>query len=516
MVTLPSMKKIILLVLALMLVSGLSAQEGVRPELSKKEVRQYNKKLKKLNVALKKKSARLEKLLRRKEADSLNLSNPLNAPAMPDVKLPDSLSNAVSGRLDLKERIPGLDSAGLAANITGRLKEYKDKVPRLDSANLKKEAGSRLREVKNLAPQFKGVDSLASIGGEIDRLKKRLRVGKEMAKSDSKTNGKIEESVLELTDIEYELKDVEALKSRLKNFQLDSAELKKYLGPLSEDVQKIQGQVGEYQSMLDGYKGQLVDWDKTLEKEILKLEEVQGLAEYVQKPPIEPAKGLTDAQKTIDKGYQSTDFVNKLIKERFEKLLEEEGPDALAKRLAVSHEKLAEYKKKYTSLDDITKAPKRPPNPLKGLPFKERLVFGGNLQVNRQKPLTLDAGLEIAYKLSPKAELGVGGAYRIKLEKGARPETVTDLVNLKTFYHHRIWRSLGIQANYELNYALPRTEQAVEGLRKEWRESGLIGLRNDRPFLKKLGGYVTLQYDFLHKATSPNPKWVFRFGFRLK
>lgn len=193
-----------------------------------------------------------------------------------------------------------------------------------------------------------------------------------------------------------------------------------------------------------------------------------------------------------------------------------EGQDAIAKRLADGHQKLAEYKEKFSEVSDITNLPDKQPNPLREKSLKERLVIGGNLQVNRQKPVTVDAGLEIAYRITPRSEWGVGGAYRLKLEKGLSPGTVTDVVNLRSFYHYRIWRSVGIQANYELNYGLPRVEQPVEGLIKEWTTSGLVGIRNEQPFFKKLGGYVTIQYDFLHQPENPNGRWVVRFGFRLQ
>ncbi len=510
------MKKVILLFLAVLLVSGLSAQEATRPELSKKEVRQYQKKLKKLNNSLKKKTAKLEKFLRKQGADSLLRDrNPIGSLALPDMEMPDSLQAGSMGQLDaLKTRVPRGDSSLVRQKVKSEVDKLKQQVKSQNP-----EVGKKLDQLQQLKNKRPGIDTTGAMSGvskEIDVLKRKLKVGSDLTKGDPKMKGKLQESMLELADIEYDLQDVEALKSQMKGMKLDSATIRKYLEPLNADVAAVQLEVGEYQSMLDGYKEELVDWDKTLEQEILKLEEVQGLAEYVEKPAIDPAAKMTEVETTLEKGFQSTEHVNKLIKERFNKLLEEEGPDALVKRLREGHQKLAEYKKKYGSLDDITKAPKRPPNPLKGVPFKDRLIFGSNLQVNRQKPLTLDAGLEVAYLLTPKSEIGVGGAYRFKLEKGARPGTVTDLFNIKSFYHHRLWRSIGIQGNYELNYALPRTEQAVEGLTRQWSQSGLLGLRNEQPFLRKLGGYVTLQYDFLHQASSPNPKWVFRFGFRLK
>ncbi len=514
------MKKILLLVLTLTLVSGLFAQETERPELSKKEVRQYQRKLKKLNASLKKKTAKLEKFLRKQGADSLLPDqNPLGDLAMPEgevpeIEMPDTLQGAGMSRLNtLKSQVPKGDTSQVRQRLRAEAEKLKEQA-KSDNPEVAEKL-DQLQQLKNRRPRIDTAGALSGVSKEIDLLKRKLKVSSELKGGDPDVKGKLQESVMELVDIEYDLKDLEELKSQMKGLKLDSAMVRKYLEPLNADVAAIQSQVGGYRSRLDGYKRELVDWDKTLEKEILKLEEMEGLREYVEKPPIDPAAQLKNAQRTIEQGYQSTEFVNKLIKERLEELLEKEGPDALAKRLTEGHEKLAEYKNKYRSLDDVTKAPKRPPNPLKGVPFKERLVFGGNLQVNRQKPLNLDAGLEIAYLLSQKAELGLGGAYRLKLEKGARPETVTDLFNMKSFYHHSLWRSIGIQGNYELNYALPRTEQAVEGLTRQWSQSGLLGLRNEQPFSKKLGGYVTLQYDFLHKASSPNPRWVFRFGFRL-
>lgn len=500
----------------------MAQEERPRPELSKKEVRQYQRKLKKLNKSLQKKTSKLRKFLEEQgvKVPSANLNLPSDSLSMPTMQVPDSLKGNFAQYQDkLKEKAVMPDSLSVPTFEEG-VSYAKEKLNIDDKASeLESQVGDKkgqLEQLKGKKPTIEELGNLTPMGDEIALLKKKLEVGKRFAKTDPKTALRVEESLLELTDLEYDLKDLEELKSRFKNFQFDSSMVKKYIEPLTGDVTKLKSQVGEYQSMLDGYKGRLKDWDKTLEAEIMKLEEVQGLAEIVPKKPIDPATKAEKAKQTLDKGYQSTDYVTGLIKERFSKLIEEKGPGIISERLRDGHEKMADLKEKYSSLEDSANKPKRPPNPLKEKSFSQRLVFGGNLQVNRQKPLTLDAGAEIAYQITPKSEWGVGGAYRLKLEKGERPETVTDLLNVRSFYHYRIWRSIGLQANYELNYALPRTEQVMDTLTKRWEESALIGIRNEQPFVKKLGGYVSLQYDVLHKSDSPNPKWLFRFGFRLK
>lgn len=441
------------------------AQESPRPELSKKEVKQYHKSLEKLNTSLKKKTAKLKALLQVRFDTSVNVIDSFDSLVMPRLETPDTLANGLFDQVENLQNNAEIDSLGAALGMSE----------------------------------------------EIDRLKKELKIGMQMAKADPKMANQLQESFLELTDIEYELKDLEQLTAQLESLRLDPKMLEEQIGPLTADFEEIQAQVGEYQAMMDGYKEELSNWDKTLERQILKLEEFQGLDKY---RPVDPTKELGEASEKVE-GYQSRNFVEQKLQERFAKLLEEEGPDAIAKRLAEGHNKLSEAKEKAMSLKELTHPDVKKTNPLKDKPLKERLSFGGNFQVNRQKPITLDAGLELAYLLTPRSEWGVGAAYRLKLEKGVRPETVTDVMNLKSFYHYRIWRSIGIQGNYELNYGLPRVQQPVEGLSKQWTRSGLIGLRNEQPFFKKLGGYVTMQYDFLHKPESPNPRWVFRVGFRL-
>lgn len=580
------MKKTLFLFFGLLIFFTLPAQEGPKPELSKKELRKQQRQLKKLNKSLKKKVASLESFLAENNVIS-NLAPPdLNTDGATDllnadslllnmVDLPDGKAAGILKEFnELKSKLSGLDSSQATAGLNGFLAKLKAQKPDLDTASLlpflkqltndklpdlnlvawKNISKDKLPEITRLtglsqermaglaAAQKEGLPAqvpgkgelnldavtgmvdikelafLTEMKDEIALLKEQLKIGKKMTKEDIKTNAKLQESMMELTDMEYELGDLEELKGQLNGAKLDSSSLTQYLDPINEDLAGIKGQVGDYQQLMDEYKSELVDWDQTLEEEIVKLEEVEKLKVIVENKPVlpDPKQQVDEAQKTIEKGFQSKEYVNNLIKERFNKLLEEEGPDALVKRLEKGHEKLAEYKQNYDQLQYLDGEEPRRQNPLKEKTLGERLFFGGNLQVNRQRPLTLDAGLEMGYMLTPNSEWGLGGAYRLKLEKGVQPGTITDLFNIRSFYHHRVWKSIGIQTNYELNYGLPRTEQVVEGLAKQWIQSGLIGLRNEQPFFKKIGGYVTFQYDFLHQPESPNPKWVFRFGFRLR
>ncbi len=438
-------------------------QSGDKPKLSAKEVRRIDKKLKKLNASIEK------KLLKLKEQLS---------------SATDSTHTSV---------VPNLDSLKLSLQSENKL----------------------LSKVDSLGGKLEGLDSLGidtSFLNEIKALKNQMKVGMQLDKENLKVVEKMNSSLLELTEMEYHLKDLNSLSDQL-NIQGISDKFSGQFGDMDKTLNQFKEQMTEYQGLLEEHKAALVNWDKTLENYIQRLEAVQGIKEF-QGKMIDPAQKLEEATNRLE-GYQSKDFVNKQIQERFQKLLKEEGPDALAKRMTEGHQKLSALKDKFEEVQDITKPIKKKPNPYKGKPLKERLAIGGNFQINRSEPVTADLAAELAYKINKDSEIGIGSSYRIRLKKFRVNNIPTEVLNLRSFYHYRIWKNVGLQANYELNYSEPRELPRLDGQGKEWQQSGLAGFRIAQGLLGKFEAYTTIQYDFLHKVTGPNPKWVFRFGIRL-
>lgn len=444
------------------------SQEMDRPVISKKEAKRFQKGIKKFNQHIEQQAQRLKELIKNTE-DSLAQNTQIG---------------------------PSIDNVILAP---------------MDSIH-----GDEILDIQTLETEKYPFDSLnlpTELSDEVNKLRKELKVGMQLSKADPKLANQLEDAYLNLSETEYSLDEIDQLTSKLQALQINQKDLNKYVGSISTDFSEFRDKVKTMQGSLDTYKSQLVNWDETLERQIMRLEEVNGLSEYQNRDVdvISQTKGL---QNELE-GFQSKAFVQNQLEQRFAKLIENEGEDALVKRLTKGHEKLGELKQKYSDLQDSGKPFARKENPMKGKDFFERTELGGNFQVNRSKPVTVDAGLELAYKLSGNAEVGIGSAYRLRMESVAKANFPTDVLNFKSFYHHTLFGNLGLQANYEMNYALPINQGTNEQLSKEWKRAGLAGVRLEQNLFKGVKGYITIQYDFLNNASSVNPRWLIRFGFRL-
>lgn len=442
----------------LLLAFKTQAQESERPLISKKEVRKLDKQLKKFNKLI---SKQLEEL---------------------KGEIP------VSDSVQVEEPVPDLDSLreSLVAEINGvELPESS-----LDTLNI-----------------------YSQMQQEIDELKGRMKVSMQMARGNPELLDDMNSSLIEMAKLDYSLEEFQKLSESIDFSQL-SADLKQQFEGLEGYFSEMQGQLDEYSQLLKQYKEDLINWDKTLENRINRLEAVQGIQES-QSEMLDFESGISEAQQQVE-GIQSKEIVTQRLQKRFSKILEEEGKDALAKRLSEGHAKLKEYKEVFNEVNDISKPPKKNPNPYEGKPLKDRLSVGGNFQINRTDPVTVDASGEIAYLLSQKAEWGVGSAYRIAFGKNNSLSSIaTDVWNVKTFYFHELIKNAGVQLNYEMNNAQPPMGANTEIPQRTWTQSGLAGFRFNQKILGRFKAYNTIQYDFLHSTESPGPKWVFRFGIRL-
>ncbi|TCL00959.1 hypothetical protein EV198_2976 [Roseivirga ehrenbergii] len=444
------------------------SQNTNRPELSKREIRKLNKNLDKLSKSLDKHTSKLKVLLKLKQ-ENLTFQVDVLQDADKDVVLEiDSIKRGVDKKLE----------------------GFQSEIFDVDSITI---------------PQ--------GLRDEIARLKKELKVGMQLSKSDPKLTNQLQDSFIKLSGAEYDLKEAEDLFPDLNKLKINQETINEYIEPISSDFALLRDQIQSFQSSIDRYKAELTDWDKTLESQIMKLEDVNGLSQF-RNNSLDPSSETSRMQNELE-GYQSKSFVQKQMEERFSKMLEEDGQDALVKRLTEGREKIAEAKEKYTKVQDLNNPDQKRNNPLKGKSFIERLSFGGNLQVNRVEPISLDVGGELAYQISPKSELGAGSAYRLRLQKKILAGVSSDNFNVRGFYNHVIWRNIRLQGNYELDYLVLNNPQADSEI-KDWVQSGLIGFKQEQPFFKKIKGYMTVQYDFLHSAESANSRWVVRFGFRFK
>ncbi len=287
----------------------------------------------------------------------------------------------------------------------------------------------------------------------------------------------------------------------------------KQLGRVLElkDLKGLEKRAGSLKSSLGEYKGLFKDWDQKLLDEVTNLPQAKLIKEQLDK--MKPYKPLPDGYRDRVEQFQTNDFVKEQLETKSEEL-KKWGTETLQEKFDAAQSKVSDFKKKFPSLPSIEEAPKRN-NPHKGQPFLKRLVLGGDFQVNREKPLSVNAALNLAYPISGKLAMGISGAGRIYNYKPDQNQLKEDQLSIRNFVRYSLGKSFYIQGNYE--FTRINSKNVESEISHQWVQNALIGLGRSVQIVPKVNMSVTALYDLFYNAqTSPhNNPLVFRLGFNF-
>ncbi|MCE7996506.1 MAG: hypothetical protein HEP71_31330 [Roseivirga sp.] len=280
---------------------------------------------------------------------------------------------------------------------------------------------------------------------------------------------------------------------------LSVGELKK----LDKEASVLSAAISEYKELFEG-------WEEKLLSEVTSLEAVQLAKEQIDK--MQAYQPLPEGYRNKTEGFQTNEFVKKKLEEKMEEL-KKTGTESLQSKFDQAQMKMTEAKQKFPNLESVEETPKTY-NPYKGKPFFKRLKPGGDFQVNRQKPVSVDAALNLVYPLNLKASVGLAGATRVFLEKSAVQQVGEENLNFRGFARYRFWKSFFFQANYEIS-RMGKLSQTREQTDHRWVRNALAGVGKELRMTKGIQMNVTAFYDFFYyRQSSPNNQpWVFRMGF---
>ncbi|WP_421977247.1 hypothetical protein [Roseivirga seohaensis] len=102
-------------------------------------------------------------------------------------------------------------------------------------------------------------------------------------------------------------------------------------------------------------------------------------------------------------------------------------------------------------MESLKDAPNRKPNLYKGDPFLKRIKWGGNFQVNKKEPVSVDIALQASYLLNKRARVGAGASYRVTVGKNFQQIDFKDQVfGTRTFLDYTIYKSIYLEALMKL------------------------------------------------------------------
>ncbi len=276
------------------------------------------------------------------------------------------------------------------------------------------------------------------------------------------------------------------------------------------ELNKLTKKTGELKSAFGDYKSQFEGWDEKLLEEITNLPQAKLMKEQMDK--MKSYKALPEGYRENLEKFQTNDFVKSKLEEKAEEF-KKIGETSLQEKFNEAQAKMTEAKQKFPSLESLEDAPKRY-NPYKGQPFFQRLKLGGNMQVNRQKPVSLDLAINLTYPLDNKTAIGVSGATRFFVEKPKAPQTKDQATSIRSFVKYNIWKAFYLQGNYEFT-KLQKEDINENSLGEQWVQSALLGIGKRFKVSEKIQMNFTLFYDFFYnQLKSPNNQpWVMRIGF---
>ena len=265
------------------------------------------------------------------------------------------------------------------------------------------------------------------------------------------------------------------------------------------DLDKIGAQGGTYQGDIKNItQGNIQDVEKFPETIEAQASKIDGIDE------LEKQSGVLDEHNAkFDELAELNDPAK--AKEKAVAMAKEKAVDHFAgkqEQLKSAMDKISKYKQKYSSLSSIKDLPKRPPNPMNGKPFIERLTPGIYFQYQRKNYYLLDVNPYAGYRLSGRFTMGLGWNDRIAWDsKYDRWDKRSRIFGPRAFVDFKLGKGFIAHVEGEtMNSFVPSTLHGnPDAGHREWVWSCMTGLKKEYKIYKNLKGTALIQYNLFNR-----------------
>lgn len=279
------------------------------------------------------------------------------------------------------------------------------------------------------------------------------------------------------------------------------------IGKSINEVSDITSGVSEQMGALPEGANQINQLDKLAESQVSKLDGVKELSDATSNLPINPMTSEEEAKK------QMLNQAKEIAVDHFA------GKQDVLKSAI---DQISKYKQKFSSISSLSEITKRPPNPMKGKPLIERIVPGIQFQIfQKQGNFLTDFNLYAGFRFNARLTTGLGWNQRIaynvdrdQFNPNAR------IFGPRAFCEFKLGRGFSPRVEIEvMNTIIPAlvSSARADQRNREWVVSGLVGIKKEYRFYKRIKGTTTIMLNVFHpRNKSPYPDWVItRFGFEF-
>jgi len=289
-----------------------------------------------------------------------------------------------------------------------------------------------------------------------------------------------------------------------------------------EGLSQLQGKFGDFKGSVPSLESIKSNPDKIIENAATNIDGVSELKEKLGKGTFEQTEFGA-----LAKNMESPDAMKEMAVEK----VKQEAINHFAGKeqaLQAAMEKMSKYKLQYSNISSLSEIKKRPPNPMKGKPFIERLVPGIAIQIHVKNYLNFDFNPYAAYRLSGRFSVGLGWNQRLAMDWSTKNVIGEGKVyGPRAFGEFKLPKGFAVRLEMEaLNTYVPSHISSTTGEpNRQWVYSTMTGIKKEYRFFKNIKGFTIIQFDFVRliKPTNNSPyadvvnmRFGFEFPFKKK
>jgi hypothetical protein len=184
--------------------------------------------------------------------------------------------------------------------------------------------------------------------------------------------------------------------------------------------------------------------------------------------------------------------------------------------------KMSKLKTKYESLNSLSEATKKRPNAMRGKPFRERLVPGIALQVQKKGDnIYIDFNPYAGYRFSGRITAGLSWNQRIGYNTDYdRFTSAGRIFGPRAFGEFRLNTGFVPRAEFEYmnTWIPPHSQHIVTDVRhRAWIPAAFVGMKKEYKFMKGVKGHAMIMlrvFNYQHKSPY-NDVLNMRVGFEF-
>lgn len=356
-----------------------------------------------------------------------------------------------------------------------------------------------------------------------DYLKQQITMYNYLVDSTTVTSKKLKCEVLKakqnILETESQLAQLQSIEKETKNYKEILKNKYSKLPQAADQLKKIDKNTYYFNQGMDGFKSIYTNPSQGIESKLAQtLTFNKDYLKFAGQLGSQGAAQNIIGGSTPDlSGYQTKAQVQKLLPQNAQGITAEQKATLIA-NMQNSLTKFKSLRDKQSNISALKDKPSFKINPYKGLPIKQRLVFGKEFQIhpkNKYYPIIADMGITLGFKLTTRLTPLIGVSYKQGIGKDlTHLQYSSEGIVARGGFDCKIAYGFSIQCLYEETWKMKQIMvNEKPGTMQD--PSFIVGIMNKCKIGKKTYSTIMVGYDFFYMKHTPyTTPWIIRVGWQ--